>query len=202
MVGICTLEDKMGMKPDPACIEELEAHALYEPSAGLIRMVASVWQGDMPEADRWKRHVELLQIQTTSRQVNDGTHLISEVVAYAFLEDLTRVKRTIDAVEAMANEYPGWIPVLHYASGEYHRIRGDYQSALVELDKRVGGLIWRAAGEMVDLAHSVQPLDGRHGDGLARIVLAPGGLELAARQAGFFPFRVLYPPPSRLGFQA
>jgi hypothetical protein len=135
IVGICTLEATMGVKPDPARIEELEAHALYEPSAGLIRMVASVWQGDMPEADRWKRHVELLQIQTTPRQINDGTHLISEIVAYAFMEDLTRVKRTIEAVEGMANEYPGWTPVLLYATAEYHRIRGDHESALADVDK-------------------------------------------------------------------
>ncbi|HEX3596275.1 MAG TPA: AAA family ATPase [Polyangiaceae bacterium] len=135
LAGMCTLQATMGSTPDAAALAELDADAFYEPSAALIRMVGHVWQGDVKEADRCKKHVELLQIQTSaSRILSDGTHLISELVAYALMNDLTRVKRTLDAIEAMAKEYPAWAPVLAYGRGEYHRIRGDHASALDELD--------------------------------------------------------------------
>ncbi|HEX4339560.1 MAG TPA: serine/threonine-protein kinase [Polyangiaceae bacterium] len=135
VLGVCTLEATMGVPPDAATMRELEADAFYEASAALVRMVEHVWQGDVTEAERCKKQIELLQIQAASRAINDGTHLLSELIAYAFMNDLTRVRRTIDAVEAMANEHPPWLPVLHYGRGEYQRIRGDNEGALAELDR-------------------------------------------------------------------
>jgi tetratricopeptide (TPR) repeat protein len=41
----------------------------------------------------------------------------------------------MDDLEKMAAEYPSWETTLHYARGEYQRIRGDYPRALKELQK-------------------------------------------------------------------
>jgi tetratricopeptide (TPR) repeat protein len=134
MGAVCMLEATMGCPPNAGFMKELEADAFYESSAVLVRMVTHVWRGDVTGADLCRREVTFLQIRSMSRQMTDGTHLQSELVAYALMDDLTRVKRTIDSVEALAKEYVGWRPVLHYGRGEYHRIRGDHITALDELD--------------------------------------------------------------------
>jgi hypothetical protein len=45
------------------------------------------------------------------------------------------MKRVVDAVAPMAKIYPGWAAVLHYARGEYQRVRGDHAAALDELER-------------------------------------------------------------------
>lgn len=134
MGAACMLQATMGCPPNAEFMKELEADAFYESSAVLVRMLTHIWQGDVTGADSCRREVTLLQIRNMSRQMTDGTHLQSELVAYALMDDLTRVKRTIESVEALAKEHVGWRPVLHYGNGEYHRIRGDYVAALDELD--------------------------------------------------------------------
>jgi hypothetical protein len=134
MGAVCMLEAAMGVEPDPAFMAELEGDAYYESSAVLSSMQWHLWQGDTVAADLRRREVTLLQIRNVSRMMADGTHLQSELVACALMEDLTRVKRALDGVETLAREYVGWRPVLHYGRGEYHRICGDHANALLELD--------------------------------------------------------------------
>jgi serine/threonine-protein kinase len=141
MQGVCLLQATMGVTPDPAMLRELETDAFYEPSALLVRMVSHVWRGEVQEADRRKKDVELLQIQTRPRTMSDGTHLLSELVAYAFMDDLTRVKRTLESVEAMAKDHAPWMATVHYGKGEYNRIRGDHASALEELDASLSMMV-------------------------------------------------------------
>lgn len=35
----------------------------------------------------------------------------------------------------MAEQYRGWVPILHYARGEYQRIGGSFHGALIEFEK-------------------------------------------------------------------
>jgi len=78
-------------------------------------------------------------------------------------------------VEKMTSISSAWIPTLHYAKGEYHRIRGDYESALDELKE---GLQLTAAGRHQCWA----PL----ADAYLRTLLAFGRDEQVLGEAGQF----------------
>jgi hypothetical protein len=98
-----------------------------------VRMLYHLWQGNSIEAERHKRELDMLRIESSARQAFENTHLVWQVTAHAAMEDLTRLKRTTEEIAAVAGEYPGWRPVLVYARAEYQRIRGDAQNAIAEL---------------------------------------------------------------------
>ncbi|HMJ14579.1 MAG TPA: hypothetical protein VK524_24375, partial [Polyangiaceae bacterium] len=94
-----THEAWMGRSSSCKWADELQSHPLYESSGLLVRMLYHLWQGDVQEAERCKRQVEMLQVQNASRQAFDGTYLLGEIAAHAFADDLTRVKRTTNVIE-------------------------------------------------------------------------------------------------------
>ncbi|HMJ13906.1 MAG TPA: protein kinase, partial [Polyangiaceae bacterium] len=126
-----------------SCLEranELDPHSMYEINAKSLRALHHLWQGEAAEAERLRREVELLRIESRERQAFDNQHLMAEVAAHALAEDLTQMKRAVDAIKPFASAYPGWVPVLHYARGEHQRIRGDHATALAELDLALGSM--------------------------------------------------------------
>jgi hypothetical protein len=70
-----------------------------------------------------------LRIQRSAQQFLEGAHLVWQITAYAIAADLTRTKQTIEEIEVVCQRYPDWLPVRDYGMGEYHRIRGDLESA-------------------------------------------------------------------------
>jgi len=130
--GLGMIEAPMGLTVALERARSLESNALYQVNVGLIRMLYHLWKGDVLAAERHKHDVEMLRLQHGGRSFFEGGHLMAEVAAYAFSDDLLRVKQTLDALQRMA-ELPAWKPILHYARAEYHRIRGDHATALSEI---------------------------------------------------------------------
>lgn len=110
--------------------EELETDPLHQLNAWRLRMVYYLRQGNKELADQCRKQAELIQIQTTPVQFYEGTDLFTELLAYAFADDLNGVKQILNAVSNMADLFPGWVPIRHFARATYQRIRGDYESAL------------------------------------------------------------------------
>jgi hypothetical protein len=100
----------------------------------VVRMLYEFWQGRVRDADQLKEEIELLRVQTSPRRMSEGIHLVAQVCAHANSDDLTRTKHAIDEIQALASRHSGWLPVLHYALGEYQRIRGDQAQAAVLLE--------------------------------------------------------------------
>ncbi|HEY3970437.1 MAG TPA: ATP-binding protein, partial [Solirubrobacteraceae bacterium] len=128
-------EAVMGLPLEDTWTAELSIHPIYEMNALLLRMLHHLWQGDEDQAERVRRDAELLRIQNQSHQVFDSQQLMGEVLAYVLLENLTCVRRSIDALQTMEQSHVGWAAAAQYARGEYHRIRGDHAAALTELKK-------------------------------------------------------------------
>lgn len=121
-----------------SCLEhakEVEREPLLAIQAMFLRHIYLVWQGRTEEADLVKQQIEIARIESNARYGFEGQHLLSELVAYALAEDMTRVKRATDAVEPRARVHRAWAPVLSFGRGEYHRIRGDYAAALEEHER-------------------------------------------------------------------
>jgi hypothetical protein len=128
MLGM--LEAAMGLEKSLERAKAVESSPLHEMNAIRIRMLYALWQGDVAEADRHESQAELLAIERARRQTNEGGHLLRQLLAHAAMDDLTRVKRTIDAIEPLARHAASWKTVLEWANAEYQRIRGNVSAAL------------------------------------------------------------------------
>jgi hypothetical protein len=126
--AIALLEATMGLA---ACIQRAErmvSEPLLRVNAAVVRMLYALWQGDSESGDRERRHIEELRIRTGAT-ATDQTHLLSQLAAYAAMDDLTRLKRTLLDIAPIAEKHLGWRHVEAYGKAEYQRIRGDYAAA-------------------------------------------------------------------------
>jgi serine/threonine-protein kinase len=135
-----TMEAMMGLASSLSRAEVVEESPLHEVNATLVRMLYHLWQGNVPEAERFKARVELLNVERMRPQGVDGAHLVRELSAHTAVDDLTRVKQTLDSIQSIAAKLDGWRPVLHWAKGEYERIRGDFSGAHREIEIALGSI--------------------------------------------------------------
>jgi len=137
-VGI--LEASKGLATALDRVEQLDFYPLFQVNAWRIRLIYYLRQGQMQKAEECQRRLELLQIQNSPAQFFEGSHLFPVLLAYCLTDDLTGVGQTIYGITKMAEQFSTWQPVLHFARGEYERIRGDYASALGELQKVIANI--------------------------------------------------------------
>jgi hypothetical protein len=123
------IEAAMGMNQCLVRAEILDSDPMFGVNAAIVRMQHALWQGDSHGADRERKRVEERRIQS-SYNLADHNHLQWQVLAYAAMEDLTRLKQTLMEIVPLAEKYAGWRPVELYGKAEYQRIRGDYTSSL------------------------------------------------------------------------
>ncbi len=129
------VEASLGMASSLEAADAIEHDPAFQVNAFRIRMVYHLFQSEAKKAEAIKKQIELLQIQNSPIQFFEGTHLLSEVIAYGASDDLIKVKQTISGIEKMVESFDTWLPILRYAQGEYHRLRGDYPSALAILEQ-------------------------------------------------------------------
>jgi len=135
--AIAIIEASLGRPTALQWVEEFDTKPLFQVNAWRIRMIYYLRQGDTHKAERCKRHLELLKIQHSPTQFFEGTHVCAEVFAYSCSDDLVGIKQTLDRIPALVSRFETWRPALHHARAEYHRIRGDYRSAIAELDQAI-----------------------------------------------------------------
>jgi hypothetical protein len=134
------MEASMGLEKCVERAKAIEVSPMHEINALKIRALWGLFQGDVAESDRCKSQAELLGIERVRRQTNEGAHLIRELLGHALMDDLTRVKRTLDAIEPLARRAAGWKSVLDWANAEYQRIRGNRSTALVYADSALSSM--------------------------------------------------------------
>jgi len=119
----------LGINDSLQSADLLDSDPMFRVNAAIVRMQHALWQGDNHGADRERKRVEERRIQS-SYNLADHNHLQWQVLSYAAMEDLTRLKQTLMEVVPLAERYVGWRPVELYGKAEYQRIRGDYASSL------------------------------------------------------------------------
>ncbi|MBN1652688.1 MAG: protein kinase [Deltaproteobacteria bacterium] len=142
--AIAVMEAMMGLKSGLSRVPEIESSPLLQVNAWKIRKIHHLWQAEFEEAEKCQQEVELLQIRNSPTEYYKGTHLSPELRTYCLANDLSGIRQILDDLENIAKAFPNWIPTLHYARGEHHRIRGDYTRALEELE---AGLTGAAPGQ-------------------------------------------------------
>ncbi len=139
--AIGMIESGMGTVSALSWADQIEHDPLFEVNAWRVRMINYLIRGDIKQADQCKKRMELLQLQNSPNQLYEGTHLYLELLAYSRADDLIGTKQTLPGLQQMAQRFKNWVPVADFAQGEYHRIRGDYQSALVEYEKALNAIV-------------------------------------------------------------
>lgn len=133
MSALAVMEAGMGFHSCLDWAQQVDAEPLHHVNALQARILYQLWQGRVRDADRMRARVELLRIESSSRQLGDGLHLVMQIVAHALSDDLTRLKHTLDEVRAFAERHSCWSPIALYGAGEYQRIRGDFTTAVAHL---------------------------------------------------------------------
>jgi len=133
--GLGFVEASLGIASCLDWADEIEKDPLHEVNAWRIRMAYHLRQGDVEKAERCKKTIEMLQIRNSPSQFYDAGHLYPSLTVYVSVEDLVRVKEVTDDIRAVAEHFPTWVPILHYARAEFQRIRGDYAAATEEYEK-------------------------------------------------------------------
>jgi hypothetical protein len=133
MSVIAMIEASMGLASSLRWAETLERDPLFQVNALQVRVLYRLWQGDCLQAEGEQREVDAARVESGARHNQEKTHLLWQVTAHAGMEDLTRLRRTVDEIRRTGEDYPGWRPMISYATAEYQRARGDVRRALVEL---------------------------------------------------------------------
>ncbi|MET0389442.1 MAG: serine/threonine-protein kinase [Polyangiales bacterium] len=134
MFGLGVIEASMGLESCLRWAREVEVEPLHRVSAQLIRFLNALWQGQPHEADRLQREIELMRLRDSPRQLLEGIHLIGEATVNALSDDLTRMKRSCQSIDALARRQKPWEVVAIYARAEHRRICGDLNAALRDLE--------------------------------------------------------------------
>ena len=98
-----------------------------------VRKMAALSQGDWEAAERYRRHAETLRLRTKMYQ--SISTLLMELVVHAAARDLTGLRQVRSGIHAMADRYPGWQPVKHFADAHYARLCGDLAEAMCAIDQ-------------------------------------------------------------------
>jgi hypothetical protein len=146
MNGLAVLDASCGL-PCLEAADQIETHPTLQSNAWLVRMVHHLWRGNCHEAERSRKQFEVARIHNSASQTYESTHLPWQVVAYAAMEDLTRLKQSLDEVAPLAVQYPFFNVLLAYGQAEYQRIRGDSAGATVMLTELLG--TWTAGTHQV-----------------------------------------------------
>jgi hypothetical protein len=116
-------------------VAELEAVPRMRSNAWRARQIAHLYRGEVHEADECRRQVELLLVQDNARQAHQGTTLETEFMCYARSDDLLGLRRALPELEHMAEQHPGWRPVLLLGRAELERLRGRLDAALAHYEQ-------------------------------------------------------------------
>jgi hypothetical protein len=134
------IEAGMGTESALRWAEEIEHDPLFQVNAWRVRMISYLFRGDIKQADRCKKRMELLQLQSSPNQLYEGAHLFLELLAYCGADDLIGTKQIVPRLRQMAQQYITWEPIVGFAEGEYDRIRGDYQKSLLQFEKALSAI--------------------------------------------------------------
>jgi tRNA A-37 threonylcarbamoyl transferase component Bud32 len=132
--GVAVLEASSGLATSLDAADKIEKSPTLQSNAWLIRMVHHLWQGNSDEAERCRKQYDMTRMQSSAAQSLESVHLTWQLIAHVAMEDLTRIKRSLNEVAPIAARYPAFRTVLTYGEAEYQRIRGDSARALVSLE--------------------------------------------------------------------
>lgn len=112
----------------------LDQDPSFQVNACRIRANYYLCRGGTKQARLWRRRAERLQIQNSTRQGLDGSHLHAQVMGVAYSDDLTEAKEILEELRMLADRVPGRKTMLLLAEAHYERILGNLGAALEKFE--------------------------------------------------------------------
>ena len=126
--GLARLEVMLGYDTALEWIAVAERSPFFRPNALFLRRMLCIFEGDIEGAERHRRQGEMLNAQTTARQIFPAPVTI-ELYAQVHAGDLAGVQQVAERAAKLAADAPGWAPLHHAAQGHFQRMRGELQAA-------------------------------------------------------------------------
>jgi hypothetical protein len=162
------IEARWGLPSALLWSDELEQVPRHRINAWRVRRAYYRLQGQIENAKRCQRNIELLELQDGPQPFQNASYR-TELLACWLSDDLIGIKGFFEAVEDQARRFPRMAVLRQLAYCHYHRIRGEFQRALevltpaLELAEPLIHIDWQfAAAARVELL----TLLGRHREAL------------------------------------
>jgi tRNA A-37 threonylcarbamoyl transferase component Bud32 len=144
----------------------------FRVEAEMIGMLTALFQGSVLDAERHRRKIQRLRLESTFGQGLEHSHLLWQVTAFGAMDDLTHLKRVNDELDRVPSKSLGWSHVRAYARAEFQRVRGDLAAADLELTAQLAEIgagdhqLWaHIAGARVNILYAQGRLDEAVADG-------------------------------------
>jgi tetratricopeptide (TPR) repeat protein len=100
-----------------------------------IRQVYHLTMGNLREAERLRRQIELAQLQSAIRPPFTAAAVFQHVFVFSMTDNPNGLRTAIPELDALARSHPGMCPFVPYARAEQARICGNYDEALAFIER-------------------------------------------------------------------
>jgi ABC-type transporter Mla MlaB component len=132
--AVGNVEAQLGLPSATTWADRLDRDPYQKISALQLRRIVRLEQGDWKGAERLRRQIEVLTLQSRGPQMFKSL-LVVELAACARAGDLVGVQNTIERIQPIAARFPSWIPNLLYGEACFHLVRGDYEAAKLKCEE-------------------------------------------------------------------
>jgi hypothetical protein len=159
--------------------EELEKAPGWLVPAWTVRLSYFVILGNLREADRCRRRIELLRLRSAAKPPLAAGAVHQHVYAFSIADNVTGMRRAIPEMEAIARVQPAFSVYAPFARAELARMCGNYEEALARFDELMQAVKlgehplwpWIAGGRIYALI-ALDRLDDACSDGTRDLALA------------------------------
>jgi hypothetical protein len=166
--------------------EELDKAPGWIVPAWTVRLSYYVTLGNLREAERCRRRIELLRLQSAVKPPLAAGAVHQHIYAFSIGDDVTGMRRAIPEMDAIARVQPAFWVYAPFARAELARMCGSHEEALAQFDVLMQAVkpgehpLWPwIAGGRLNALIGLDRLDAARADGARDLALARDvGLQL------------------------
>jgi hypothetical protein len=132
--GVASAEARIGMADALERLVVLEDHPRLRANAMDLKAYVLLQRGDWKGAAACNRLAEQMLMDMPTDQMFGAKFVRSDAEIYALGGDPGGIKRTIDRLETLCEQYRGWMPMLRLAQAEAAKLNGDHDDAMRAYD--------------------------------------------------------------------
>jgi hypothetical protein len=177
--GAGSIEAGHGRKQAFWHAEELEKAPGWVVPAWTVRLSYYVILGNLREAERCRRRIELLRLQSAVKPPFAAGAVHQHIYAFSIADDITGMRRAIPEMDAIARVQPAFWVYAPFARAELARMCGSYEEALAQFDVLMQAIepgehpLWPwIAGGRLNALIGLDRLDIARADGTRDLALA------------------------------
>jgi len=133
--AIGNIEASIGREQALAHAAEIEGAPGWLVPAHSIRQVYHLSMGNLRQAERHRRQIELTRLQSPIKPPLAAAAVFQHVFAFSMSDNPNGMRTAIPELEALARSQPGIRPFVPFARAEHARICGDYEEALAWVER-------------------------------------------------------------------